>query len=223
MQIFANYQETLSILLTGQRVQEWRKPVNWLQYVLPRHLNLHSLNPIAIKDVSTPALSNIPQILYWFAEIKAVLSRHIAQFYANLWMHFLATSTSVRLLCYQAGSRNGMRKLGEMGQKRRSSLLASPHLSVLMGHLPCKSSHGWIIFPAEAVIHLPGNSCDKNESHESFALHENIKAVTWDHRFGWNDIGNPYLNTYNHSRPTENENLPCGVWDHRFSHILWAL
>lgn len=69
-----------------------------------------------------------------------------------------------------------MKKPGEMGQKVGSSLLASPHLSVLMAHF-------FIISPAKSAIHLPGKSCDTKESHESFALHENMKDLIWDHRF----------------------------------------
>lgn len=123
-----------------------------MRCVLPRTPEPSQIESIAIKEVSAPALPNTPQTLGWFAEIKAVPS-HVARFYADLWMHFLATSTSVRLLCYQAESRDGMKKLGEMGQKRRSSPLASLHLSVLTGHLPCKSSRGWL-------KHRPCKGCD---------------------------------------------------------------
>lgn len=84
-------------------------------------------------------------------------------------------------------------------------------------------AHLFIISSAKSVIHLPRKSCDTKESRESFALRENMKALTWEHRFLSNDTGNPYLYTYNHSRPIENEILNCGVWDQWFSHILWAL
>ena len=72
-------------------------------------------------------------------------------------------------------------------------------------------------------IHLPEKSCDTKESHESFALHENMKALTWDHRFLWNDTVNPCLYACNRSRSTENEILNCGVWDQWFSQISWVL
>lgn len=63
-----------------------------------------------------------------------------------------------------------MKKPGEMGQKVGSSLLASPRLSVLMAHF-------FIISPAKSTVRLPGKSCDTKESHESFALHENVKDL----------------------------------------------
>lgn len=49
-----------------------------------------------------------------------------------------------------------------------------------------------------------------------------MKALNWNHRFPWNDTGNPFLYTCNHSRLTENEILNCGIWNRWFSHILWA-
>lgn len=49
-----------------------------------------------------------------------------------------------------------------------------------------------------------------------------MKALTWNHRFPWNDTGNPFLNTCNHCRLKENEILNCGTWNQWFPHILWA-
>ena len=140
---------------------------DWILLLLKRFLLQHCQT--SHREVHIP---------HCFAEIKAVCS-HIAQYYANLWMHFLATRASIRLLCYKAGNTDSMKKLGEMGQKRGSSLLASPHLSGLMAHL-------FIISPAKSIIHIPGKSCDTKESwklrfawkHESFNLRPQI-SLEW--------------------------------------------
>ena len=113
-------------------------------------------------------------------------------------MHFLATRASTGLLRYEAGSTDGMKKVGDVGQNRGSSLLASPHLSVLTAHL-------FIISPAKFITHLPGKSCDTKDSQESFALHEKMKALTWENRFPWNDMDDPYLYAFHHCRLKENE------------------
>lgn len=129
MYIFANYQDILSILLTRHRVLEWGKPVNWLQYVLPPrpwHLNLHRLNPMLLKWLLLQRCQISPrevQILHCFAEVRAVHS-HIAQYYVNLWMHFLATRASIGLLCYRAG-RTAWRSQERWG--RRWGALSLPH------------------------------------------------------------------------------------------------
>lgn len=59
-----------------------------------------------------------------------------------------------------------------------------------------------------SLTHLPWNSW--YQSHKTF-----LKALPGNHRFAWNDTGNPLLYTCNHSRLTENGilNVAPGIKD----------